>query len=168
MIDMVFEQLRNDSVCKSAYQFSREFLGKSSSYYSVLKTRKQNPSTDVLFTLEYALENKAKLYSRNNYPFFIRTRNHLLQMKEEVRRYRENKIMSDFINFKASASITNAFLAISIFSNISVKSSSLAVSVPNPGPITIAFAQSIKYKISSKAFVVNQSPGIVLTILFGD
>ena len=100
MIDVVYEQLRNDSVCESAYQFSREFLGKSSSYYSVLKSRKKQATTDVLFTLEYALENKAKAYSSNNYPFFIRTRNHLLQMKEEVRRYRENKIMTDFINFK--------------------------------------------------------------------
>lgn len=100
MIDAVFEQLRSDSVCESAYQFSREFLGRSSSYYSVLKSRKKQATTDVLFTLEYALENKAKAYSSNNYPFFIRTRNHLLQMKEAVRQYRENKIMSDFINFK--------------------------------------------------------------------
>ena len=100
MIDAVYEQLRNDSVCESAYQFSREFLGRSPSYYSVLKARKKQATTDVLFTLEYALENKAKAYSSNNYPFFIRTRNHLLQMKQAVREYRESKIMTDFINFK--------------------------------------------------------------------
>jgi len=100
MIDAVFEQLKNDSVCESAYQFSREFLGRSPSYYSVLKSRKKQATIDVLFTLEFALENKAKAYNNNNYPFFIRTRNHLLQMKEAVREYRENKIMTDFINFK--------------------------------------------------------------------
>lgn len=98
MIDAVYEQLRNDSVCESAYQFSREFLGRSSSYYSVLKARKKQATTDVLFTLEYALESKAKDYSSNKYPFFIR--NHLLQMQKEVRAYRENKVMKDFINFK--------------------------------------------------------------------
>lgn len=100
MIDAVFEQLRNDSVCETACQFSKEFLGRSPSYYSVLKARKLQPTTDVLFTLEFALGNRAKDYSSNNYPFFIRTRNHLLQMKEEVRQYRENKIMNDFVNFK--------------------------------------------------------------------
>lgn len=100
MIDEVFEQLRNDSVCTSAYQFSREFLGRSPSYYSVLKARKKQATTDVLFTLEYALENKAKSYASNRYPFFIRTRNHLLEMKEAVRAYRENKVITSFINFK--------------------------------------------------------------------
>ena len=100
MIDEVFEQLKNDSVCESAYQFSREFLGKSPSYYSVLKARKKQATTDVLFTLEFALEKKAKEYSSNRYPFFIRTRNHLIQLQKEVRIYREKKIMDDFINFK--------------------------------------------------------------------
>lgn len=100
MINAVFEQLKNDNVCESAYQFSKEFLGRSPSYYSVLKSRKKQATTDVLFTLEYALENKAKAYSSNKYPYFIRTRNHLLQMKEAVKEYRENKIMTDFINFK--------------------------------------------------------------------
>ena len=100
MIDLVYEQLRNDSVCASACQFSREFLGRSSSYYSVLKARKQHPTTDVLFTLEYALKNKAEAYSSNRYPFFIRTRNHLLQLQADVREYRENRIMNKFMSYK--------------------------------------------------------------------
>ena len=100
MIDLVYEQLRNDSVCVSACQFSREFLGRSSSYYSVLKARKQHPTTDVLFTLEYALKNKAETYSSNRYPFFIRTRNHLLTLSSKVKDYRESRVMNDFINFK--------------------------------------------------------------------
>jgi len=100
MIDLVYEQLRNDSVCESACQFSREFLGKSASYYSVLKSRNQQPTTDVLFTLEYALKNKAEAYSSNRYPFFIRTRNHLLQLQTDVREYRENRIMEKFMSNK--------------------------------------------------------------------
>ena len=100
MIELVYEQLRNDSVCESACQFSREFLGRSSSYYSVLKARKQHPTTDVLFTLEYTLKHKAEAYSSNSYPFFIRTRNHLLQLQTDVREYRENRIMNKFMSYK--------------------------------------------------------------------
>lgn len=100
MIEEVYEQLRNDNVCESAYQFSKDFLGRSSSYYSVLKARNKQPTTDVLLTLEYALANKAKAYCNNNYPYFIRTRNHLLKMKEEVRLYRENKIIDKFMGYK--------------------------------------------------------------------
>ena len=100
MIDLVFEQLRNDHVCGSAYQFSKEFLGKSPSYYSVLKARKKQPTTNVLFTLEFTLRNKAEFYSNNNYPYFIRTRNHLLTLSSKVKDYRESKVMNDFINFK--------------------------------------------------------------------
>ena len=100
MIDLVYEQLRNDSVCASACEFSRDFLGRSASYYSVLKARKQQPTTDVLFILEYALKNRAELYSSNRYPYFIRTRNHLLQLQTDVREYRENRIMNKFMGYK--------------------------------------------------------------------
>lgn len=100
MLDAVFEQLRNDNVCKSAYQFSKKFLGRRAGYYGVLKARNKQPTTDVLFTLEQALENEAKAYSSNRYPFFIRTRNHLLDLQIYVREYRERRTLLNFINFK--------------------------------------------------------------------
>ena len=100
LIESIYQKLHDQNICGSGYDFSVRFLGKSPSYYSVIKTRNQNPTTDVLFTLEFSLERKAKEYSSNRYPFFIRTRNRLLQLKKEVRKYREKKIMDDFINFK--------------------------------------------------------------------
>ena len=100
IIDYVYEQLRSDSVCNSAYEYSREFLGRSASYYSVLKAQKKEPSFDVLLILEVALKKRAELYKSCNYPFFIRTRNHLLEMSKTVREYREQQIMMKFITCK--------------------------------------------------------------------
>ncbi len=62
IIGNVYKQLRSDSVCKSAYEYSRDFLGRSSSYYSVLKAQEREPSSDVLLILEVALKKKAELY----------------------------------------------------------------------------------------------------------
>ncbi len=100
IIDYVYQQLRNDSVCNSAYEYSRDFLGRSSSYYSVLKAQGKHPSFDVLLILEIALMKKAELYESSNYPFFIRTRNHLLEMNEAVKKYREQQILMKFITYK--------------------------------------------------------------------
>ena len=100
IIDYVYEQLRNDSVCESAYKFSREFLGRSSSYYSVLKAQQREPTFDVLLILEIALMKRAESYANPNYPFMIRTRNHLLEMHKMVKEYREQKILMKFITYK--------------------------------------------------------------------
>ena len=105
IIDYVYEQLRNDSVCESAYKFSREFLGRSSSYYSVLKAQKREPSNTVLLTLEIALKKRAELYVNPRYPFIIRTRNHLLEMHEAVKKYREQQILMRFITYKQTKNI---------------------------------------------------------------
>lgn len=100
IIDYVYKQLRNDSVCNSAYEFSRDFLGRSASYYSVLKAQQREPSFNVLLILEVALKKKAELYENPKYPFIIRTRNHLLEMHKAVKDYREQQIMMKFITYK--------------------------------------------------------------------
>ena len=100
IIDYVYKQLRDDNVCKSAYEYSKEYLGRSRSYYSVLKAEKREASCEVLLVLELALIKKAELYASNNYPYFIRTRNHLLEMHKNVKEYREQKILMDFITYK--------------------------------------------------------------------
>ena len=102
MIDKVYEQLRNDCVCDSAYQFSSEYLGKSPSYYSVYKMRKQQPTVDMLLILEFALSNAAERYSSTRYPFFIRTRNQLLKLQDDVKKYRKSTVINKINNYKAT------------------------------------------------------------------
>jgi len=58
MIEEIYKDLKKQKKCNSGYQFSREFLGKSNSYYSVLKARKEEPTLDVITVLEYVLDNQ--------------------------------------------------------------------------------------------------------------
>lgn len=102
----IYEELRNSNVCSSAYQFSREFLCRSSSYYSVLKARDYQPTTDVLMTLELALKKAAEYYSSQHYPHFIHTKNRLLLLLKEVREYRDSRILFNFVNYRKNRSRT--------------------------------------------------------------
>ena len=100
IIDYVYKQLRNEGVCLSAYEYSREFLGRSASYYSVLRAQEREPSSNVLLILEVALKKRSELYVSEKYPFFIRIHNHLLEMHKMVKEYREQQILMRFITHK--------------------------------------------------------------------
>lgn len=101
IIDQVYKQLRDDNVCRSAYQFSKQFLQKSPSYYSVIKSRNIAPSFDALLALEATLLETAQAYTSNRYPFFIRTRKHLLAMHSAVSKHRQQQVLLKFINNKS-------------------------------------------------------------------
>jgi len=89
LLTEIYHQLRNDNVCKNESDFSTRFLNKSNSYYSVYKTRNTKPNVTVLLNLETALLNTAHIYSNNNYPYFIRTRRHLITLSTRVNQYRK-------------------------------------------------------------------------------
>jgi|GEM_PF-4240410 len=91
IIEDVFEQLKNDNVCRTAHEFSEDFLGRSPSYYSMLKARRREPSTETLITLEHALRSTATIFASNRYPYFVRTHKHLLDLVESVRAFRTTK-----------------------------------------------------------------------------
>ena len=54
-IDNIYEQLKATNLCQSGYDFSVNYLGKTKSYYSVLKARQQTPSLEALVNLDYVL-----------------------------------------------------------------------------------------------------------------
>jgi hypothetical protein len=89
VIEKVFEQLRNDNVCRTAHEFSEDFLGRSPSYYSMLKARRREPSTEALLTLELSLRSAARIFESNRYPYFVRTHKHLLELVECVTALRQ-------------------------------------------------------------------------------
>ena len=66
----IFEELHGVHLCESAYDFSTNYLGKSKSYYSVLKANNVNPSIDTLAILEVALKEKAGYYEHGKYEIF--------------------------------------------------------------------------------------------------
>ena len=90
-IQTIYEQLKNDHLCDSAYDFSENYLGKAKSYYSVLKARNAEPSTDALVMLELSLKEKALVFESDTYEFYSRLRTGLLLMSNEVRDYRDQR-----------------------------------------------------------------------------
>ena len=96
LIESIYNKLHDQNICDSAYDFSVRFLGKSRSYYSVLKTRNVQPSMEVIATLEIALKNTSSLFS-DRHPVLTKTRITLQDLAVDVGQYREqlsNEILS--------------------------------------------------------------------------
>ena len=90
LLDTIYQKLHEQSVCESGYEFSVRYLGKSRSYYSVLKARKEEPSIEALSTLEISLKNTSAIFS-DRHPVLTRTRITLQQLSDEVKSYREER-----------------------------------------------------------------------------
>ena len=80
LIEQVFEKLQNEKLCNSAYDFSVRYLGKSKSYYSVIKARKKMPGIATIATLEMALKNTAFLFSNSSHPVINKTHQSLYEL----------------------------------------------------------------------------------------
>jgi hypothetical protein len=87
LLEKVYDELRQLHLCSSAYKFSVNYLGKSPSYFSVLKARNEEPSIEALVTLEAALNRKACLYG-DAHPCLTRTRKLLVELAKEVGAHR--------------------------------------------------------------------------------
>ena len=96
LIESIYQKLYKQNLCDSGYDFSVRFLGKSRSYYSVLKARKEEPSIAAIATLEIALKNTSGLFS-DRHPVLTKTRITLQDLAVDVGQYREqrsNEILS--------------------------------------------------------------------------
>ena len=90
-LQKIFEELHGIRLCKSAYDFSKDYLGKSQSYYSVLKANKAKPSIDTLAILETALREKASDYENDKYEIFTLRRKQLLSLSASVSTMRNQR-----------------------------------------------------------------------------
>lgn len=69
-ISIAYRQLRTNELTRSQYDFSKRWLGKCQSYYSWLKSKKAEPSIDLLARLVYRLEDRVEHIERNPDPHF--------------------------------------------------------------------------------------------------
>jgi hypothetical protein len=90
-LQAIFEELHGIRLCKSAYDFSTNYLGKSQSYYSVLKANEVKPSIDTLAILEIALKEKASDYENDKYDIFTLRRKQLLSLSNAVSEIRNQR-----------------------------------------------------------------------------
>ncbi len=91
LIEQVFKKLQEENLCENAYDFSIRYLGKSKSYYSVIKARNEVPSISVISTLEAALKNSVFLFSDNSHPIINKTHQSLQDLYGKVSNYRESR-----------------------------------------------------------------------------
>ena len=83
-LQKIFKELTDIRLCKNAYDFSKNYLGKSQSYYSVLTANRAQPSIGTLAILEVALKEKASDYENDSYEIFRLRRKQLLSLSSSV------------------------------------------------------------------------------------
>lgn len=65
-IQDIYEELKENNMCKSAYAFSRNYLNKDPSYMSVLKARGKEPSIEALAVLSVVLQQRSLFLSQSD------------------------------------------------------------------------------------------------------
>ena len=89
MIEDIFDQLQKNQLCRSGYDFSRRFLGKSQSYFSVLRATAKEPGIGTWIKLEDILKEKAEIYCYGEYPSLIEKKQALDELSKQVALYRK-------------------------------------------------------------------------------
>ncbi len=79
-LKVIFDELHKVKLCNSAYEFSTNYLGKSKSYYSMLKSKNMEPSIDALSILELVLNEKASLCVGDKFGIVKTRRKKLLKL----------------------------------------------------------------------------------------
>jgi hypothetical protein len=81
----VYNELKQLNLCKSAYDFSVEYLGRDRSYYSVLKSTNTPPSIEALVMLDFALTQNVKELGNSDHPVIERTHTAVERMSSEIK-----------------------------------------------------------------------------------
>lgn len=56
----IYKRLKTRDLCLNAYEFSQQYLGRAPNYFSVLKAKKRQASTQVLLNLYFALRERSE------------------------------------------------------------------------------------------------------------
>jgi hypothetical protein len=83
-IDEIYEALKRQKLCRSGHDFSRSYLGKHHSYYSVLKARGEKPSIEAWAMLSYVLHSRAQIFARSDSEFIRASATHLRELQQAV------------------------------------------------------------------------------------
>ena len=104
-LQKIFEELHGVRLCNSAYDFSTNYLGRSKSYFSVLKANQAKPSIDTLAILETALREKASDYDSDEYEIFTVRRNQLLSLSASVSTMRNQRCIDALSEYESEVLI---------------------------------------------------------------
>ena len=83
-INDIYMELKGRKLCRSGHEFSRSYLGKHSSYLSVLKARGDDPSIETWAMLSYALERRAQWLAASDNEFARDATAYLQKLQRDV------------------------------------------------------------------------------------
>ena len=84
-LQTIYDELKELNLCKSAYDFSVDYLGRDRSYYSVLKATDKEPSIEALVILDYALTEDASRLCNSDHPVIQRAHTTISGLSTEIR-----------------------------------------------------------------------------------
>lgn len=79
-----YEALREQSLCRSAHDFSERYLRKNRSYLSVLKARQKKPTIEVWMLLSISLSERAQSLSHSEHAFMREKSRRLYELHNDV------------------------------------------------------------------------------------
>ena len=83
-INDIYEKLKENNLCRSGHDFSRDYLGKHHSYLSMLKARDQRASIEAWLMLSYSLQSRAQVLAASENPFILEAATHLTKLQKVV------------------------------------------------------------------------------------
>ena len=88
----IYETLSKIRLCDSAYDFSTEYLGKSKSYFSVIKAQEKEASIDAILRLERVLRQRIIDYSKYDYQCYKEKKGELIRLHKLA-----NQLSKDYL-----------------------------------------------------------------------
>jgi hypothetical protein len=86
----IYETLNKIDMCDNAYDFSTDYLGKSKSYYSVMKAKEKEASIDSILWLESVLREKIRDYSKFDYQRYKEKKCELINLHKQANQLSKN------------------------------------------------------------------------------
>lgn len=90
-IHTIFSSLKKSRCCSNAYDFSENYLGRTKSYYSVLKARNLEPSLEAVLNLEYKLEELRTDLENDDEESLRNAATRLAIVSEQVAHYKQER-----------------------------------------------------------------------------
>ena len=85
-IKEIYSELKRMGVCRTAYEFSENYLGKKKNYYSVILAKKREPTIEVYLTLAEALSVANRYIIAGDNEELLGVKKRIKEMARELRK----------------------------------------------------------------------------------
>ncbi|MBL4911444.1 MAG: hypothetical protein JKX78_15730 [Alteromonadaceae bacterium] len=94
-LDAIYASLKDLGLCKTGYQFSREYLGRAPNYYSVVKASDKQPGIAVMNMLYYSLVKQSMYLDGCDSATIIKAKTELDTLRQALAYGIQNRCLSE-------------------------------------------------------------------------